>query len=253
MANIYTTQPYEPSGYQGGFGLLRRVSWGALFAGIIVTLIIELLLAMLGMAVGLGIINPATADQSQLGGIGIGAGIWLGISTLIALFVGGWFTAKLAGSPRGLNGVLHSIVMWGSVTLLSFYLVSTAIGSLVSGVAGIVGKGISAAAPSIQQELQKRGITPGAIINEAQKKMGQAGQQKGGGRQGAAAGGQNQPSQQTDQAKQQAVQTTQQAASALSKVALWMFILMILGAGAAAWGGWLGAGRKREIERPAQP
>ena len=301
MANIYTG--VEPYAYEGG-GAFRRVSWGAVFAGLVVALVVTLLLSLLGMGIGLGAINPAT-EENPLGGMGIGSAIWLAITTLIALFLGGWTTAKLAGSVRGLNGILHSIVMWGLVTLVSFYLMTTAIGALISGVAGVVGKGISAvsggvaaiapeAVEKIQQELAQRGITVDKMMNEAKQMMRQS---RGAGAGGGAADtadqdlkqslqrifstGQTsvspadrdalvnaltartnmsrpeaenrvdgwiqqyqQAAQGAQQTKQQALQKTEQAMDALSKAGIWLFVLLVLEAGAAALGGWLGASRE---------
>ncbi len=305
MANVYTgVGPYE---YEGG-GIFKRVSWGALFAGLVVTLVVELVLTLLGFGIGLGSIKPAT-EQQPFSGIGVGAAIWLGITTLMALFIGGWVTAKLAGSVRGLNGVLHSIVMWGLVSLLSFYLMTTAIGALIGGAASVIGKGLSAVssgvaavAPQakevIQQQLAEKGITPEKMMNEAKQLMRQS---KGAGAGGVAApadedlkdalqrvfsSGQTsvnpadkealvtalvartnmsradaerkvdtwiqqyqQTAQSAQQTKQQALQATQQAMQGLSKASIWIFVLMVLEAAVAAWGGWLGS--SRELMPPA--
>jgi hypothetical protein len=307
MANVYTGA--EPFVYeQEGGGILKRVSWGALFAGLVVSLVIMLMLTLLGLGIGLAVINPAT-EENPFGGMGIGSALWLGLSALIALFLGGWTTAKLAGSVRGLNGVLHSIVMWGLVTITTFFLLSTVIGSLVGGVMSIVGKSasalascVAAAAPeageAIQKELQQRGITVDKMLSEAKEMVGQS---KGAGAGGGAAetgdedlkqalqkmfaGGQTsvnsedknalvtalmkrtnmsrpeaeqrvdswmqqyqQAAQGVQQTKQQALQTTEQAMDALSKAGIWMFILLLLEAAAAALGGWLGSSRERVIE-----
>jgi polyhydroxyalkanoate synthesis regulator phasin len=259
------------------------------------------------MGIGLGIVNPAT-EENPLGGVGIGAAIWLGLTALIALFFGGWTTAKLAGSIRGLNGVLHSIVMWGLVTIASFLLMTTIIGNLVGGAASIIGKslsavasGVSAVAPEagkqIQQELSKRGISVDSIMNEARQMLG-----KGEGARGAGAGGgaaaqgveqelrqtlqkifssgqqvsasdketlvntlvskanmsrpeaertvdnwvqqYQQLAQGAQQAKQQALQTTEKAMDTMSKAGIWLFVLLVLEAAAAAFGGWLGSSRE---------
>ena len=307
MANVYTgTEPYGYIPPEGG-GILRRVSWGALFAGLIVSLVIMLVLTLLGMGIGLGVINPAT-EENPMGGVGLGAGIWLGLSALIAFFAGGWVTAKLAGSVRGLNGVLHSIVMWGLVTLVSFYLMTTAVGALIGGAAGIVGKGISvvssgvaAVAPeakeAIQQQLSQRGVSVDSLLNQAKEMLGQGAKGAGAGGASSAveqdlrqtlqrifASGQQvtpqdretlvntlttkanmsrpeaertvdgwvqqyqQAAQTAQQAKQQALQTTQTAMEGLSKASIWIFILMVLEAAAAAFGGWLGA--RRELAEP---
>jgi hypothetical protein len=47
-----------------------------------------------------------------------------------------------------------------------------------------------------------------------------------------------------DQAKQQALQTTESAMNTLSKIGIWMFVLMLLEGIAAAFGGWIGASRE---------
>lgn len=300
MANVYTgTEPY---GYEHeGGGIFKRVSWGALFAGLVVSIVTMMVLSLLGMGIGLGIVNPAT-EEDPLGGVGIGAAIWLGLTALIALFFGGWTTAKLAGSIRGLNGVLHSIVMWGLVTIVSFFLMTSVIGTLIGGAASIVGKGLSAvgsgvaavgpeAGKQLQQQLAQRGITVDKMMDEAKQLMGRGG--------GAGAGGgeadqdlkqalqkifssgqtsispqdkdalvnalmtrtnmgrpeaeqkidtwiqQYQQAAQTgQQAKQQALQTSEKAMDALSKAGIWLFVLLVLEAGAAALGGWLGSRRE---------
>jgi polyhydroxyalkanoate synthesis regulator phasin len=309
MANVYTgAEPYAFE-HEGG-GILRRVSWGALFAGLVVSLVTMLVFSLLGMGIGLGIINPAT-EETPFGGIGIGAAIWLGLTALISLFFGGWTTAKLAGSVRGLNGVLHSIVMWGLVTIASFFLMTTVIGSLIGGAVNIIGKGISAvgsgvsavapkAGEEIQQQLSQRGITVDSIMNQAKQLMGKSGGEAGGAGAGGGTGAEQdlrqtlqrifssgqqvspqdreqlvntlvtksnmnradaektvdgmiqqyqQVAQGAQQAKQQALQTTEQAMDAISKASLWIFVLMLLEAGAAALGGWLGSRREVVVHR----
>jgi len=164
---------------------IKRISWGAILAGTVVALVIQLALGLLGLAIGLGIIDPAT-EQDPLSGLGIGAGIWLAISSLIALFAGGWTAGRLAGIPRSLDGILHGVVTWGLVTLLTFYLMTTAVGQLVSGAAGIIGEGFSLAgqglaavapevADTVQQALEEQGITLESIKEEAQELLQQTG------------------------------------------------------------------------------
>lgn len=175
-----------PTGTSGAYaGAFRRISWGSIFAGVVVALVFELTLGILGLGIGFGVVNPAT-EQNPLGGIGIAAGIWFGLSTLIALFAGGWVAGRLAGFPRSWNGVIHGLVMWGMVTLLSFYLMTTAVGLLISGVAGVIGKGLTMIASGIEifgpqaaqmagQELQQRGITLDQITGQAQQMISQTG------------------------------------------------------------------------------
>lgn len=172
--------PYDADLYSPGF--LKRISWGAILAGVVVALVLELALGLLGLGIGLGVINPAT-EQAPFAGVGIGAGIWFALTTLIALFAGGWVAGRMAGFPRSATGLLHGMVMWGLVTLLTFYFMTTTIGMLVSGVAGVIGRGLSLVASGIQavapqamqqgqQALQERGITLDTITQQGRELLG---------------------------------------------------------------------------------
>jgi hypothetical protein len=163
---------------------LRRISWGAVFAGLIVSIMVSLVLALLGMAIGLGAVNPAE-EANPFSGLGMGAAIWWVVSSLIALFCGGWVAARMAGIPKGFDGALHGVLAWGLVTLFTFYLLGTTIGRLVGGVSSVVGQGLSMAgqgvasmapkaADAVQDQLKQQGITMGAVKQEAQDMMRQS-------------------------------------------------------------------------------
>ncbi|MDB5049148.1 MAG: hypothetical protein JWO30_2219 [Fibrobacteres bacterium] len=164
---------------------LRRISWGAVFAGFIVSIMVSLVLALLGMAIGLGAVNPAEEANPFLG-LGVGAAVWWVVSSLIALFCGGWVAARMAGIPKGFDGALHGVLAWGLVTLFSFYLLGSAIGRLVGGVGSMVGQGLSMmgrgaaavapqAAEAIQDELRQQGVTMETIKREGEEMLRQSG------------------------------------------------------------------------------
>jgi hypothetical protein len=83
---------------------INQVAWGAIFAGVALGLITQLLLNMLGLGIGLATLDPGTSDNPSAGGLSIGAGIWWVLSGIIASFVGGWAAGRLAGKPRGSTG-----------------------------------------------------------------------------------------------------------------------------------------------------
>ena len=156
---------------------LKRISWGAIFAGAVVAVVVGLLLNLLGLGIGLSTFDMGPDDTAK--GLGITQGVWFVISSLLSLFAGGWVAGHLAGMPRRVDGLLHGIVAWGLTTLLTVYLVSSGIGSLIGGVTSVVGgvasaagSGIAAAAPgaldAAQGELDQRGITLGTIRSEAE-------------------------------------------------------------------------------------
>jgi len=148
--------------------VVRRISWAAIFAGLIITLVTELVLSVLGIAIGATAINPLTADQGSAQGIGIGAGIWFLVTSLIALFLGSWVAGRVSGFARGSEGSLHGLVTWGAATLLTVYLLSTAVGSMLSGTAGL----LKNAMPAASQAMTSSGGTQGGVGSALQSVAG---------------------------------------------------------------------------------
>ena len=111
--------------------LRDRVRLAPVFAGVFWAVAVQIVLLSLGLWVG-----AITATPTEGGGIptglATGLGIWTAISALIALFVGGWFAAHMAGIAGRLDAVLNGITVWG----LSIFL-----GVILSGFTGLLGVG----------------------------------------------------------------------------------------------------------------
>lgn len=131
-----------------GVAAMKRISWGSVFAGVLVAITLLLVLSLLGLGIGIGTIDPLE-EQNPMSGLGIGAAIWWGLSLLIALFAGGWVAGRLAGIPRAFDSMLHGIITFCLFTLLLFYLLSTAVGRIIGGTSRIVGNTLSAAGSGI--------------------------------------------------------------------------------------------------------
>lgn len=130
-----STRPGETVGFtSGGFRDFGNISWSAIFAGAVIALATQLVLTLIGAAIGLATLDPATGDNPSGAALGIGAGIWLLVSSIISLFIGGYIAARLAGTR---NGWLHGLTTWGIVTLLTAVLLSTAVGSLIGTASGL--------------------------------------------------------------------------------------------------------------------
>lgn len=129
---------------------IRRVSWGAILAGAVVAIVTQIALSLMGLGLGLGAFDPATSGDT-LRGLGIGAGLWLLVSTIVAFYTGGYVAGRMAGLPRRPDGMLHGIVAWGVVSLFTVYLASSAVGSVVSGAFGVVGNIAQTAGGAISQ------------------------------------------------------------------------------------------------------
>lgn len=156
----------------GGSHVHRRISWGAIFGGVILVVVIQLLLSMLGAGIGLGTVNVNAGTTPDASSFGMSAGIWWLISSCIALFLGGYVAAWLAGIELRFDGMLHGLVTWGIATLLTVYLLSSAIGGIIGGgfsalgsVTSAAGSGISSAAKPLAQAA---GVSPDMVQNQAQ-------------------------------------------------------------------------------------
>ena len=188
-----------------------RLSWGAVFAGVMVALVAHMILNLLGIGIGLA---GATGGTS-LEWLGTGFGIWWTVAGIIAAAIGGWIAGRTLGSSDRSDGMIHGLLSWAGATLVVGFLLTTAAG-------GILG---------VQQGMQQQAMGPlGAIT-------GQAGGGPAPGQQGQAQG--QQPGQQQQQ------QVTEGAAGAISGAAIVSFIGLLLGAAAAAAAGRAGVSAAR--------
>ena len=107
-----------------------RLSWPALFGGFVTAAAVWLLLYTLGLAVGF---SSLSLDQPNLiKAIGIGGGIWIVVSSFLAMFAGGVVTARSAGYLGRGNGAIHGIVLWGATGLAGTMLIASAMGAFAA-------------------------------------------------------------------------------------------------------------------------
>ncbi|MGH8470416.1 MAG: PhnA-like protein, partial [Gammaproteobacteria bacterium] len=122
---------------------IKRIAWGAVFAGVILAIGIQVLLNMLGTGIGASTIDPLRGNTPDADVLGMSAAVWWILSSLIALFVGGWTAARLAGIPRQVDGMLHGLLAWGLSTLVVFYFLGTVVGGLIGGTFNMISGGVA--------------------------------------------------------------------------------------------------------------
>lgn len=160
---------------------LKRISWSAVFAGVICTLIVHILLALLGTAIGATTIDPME-EKNPLQHLGTGALVWTAINMLLAMAAGSYVAGRLAQR----EGAMHGLLMFGLSTLFTIWLAVSLASSVLGGAMNIVGSGfqalgsgISAAAPSVTQmakdKLQENNINLGDLQNELETTLRQTG------------------------------------------------------------------------------
>ncbi len=127
--------------------LRNRVSWGAIFAGVVAALVVQLLLNILGIGLGASSVDAANVgDNPSASGAGLTTAIWVVGSGIIASLVGGIAAGRLAGTPDGNIARWHGFLSWCVATLCIFYLLTTtAVGGLIGGAASAIGGTVGAA------------------------------------------------------------------------------------------------------------
>ncbi|MET0248435.1 MAG: hypothetical protein ABW164_01755 [Sphingobium sp.] len=131
-----------------------RLSWGAIFAGVVIAVAVQLVLGILGAGIGLTMVDPVEGTTPGAAGFGIGAGIYWLLTTLIALGAGGYAAARVAGVHERFDALVHGLTVWGVTLILTLYLLTSAVGGIIGGafrtvgaVAGAAGATVGAAAP----------------------------------------------------------------------------------------------------------
>jgi len=159
------------------FAIGRRIHWSGILAGVAAAFGIAILLGLLGAGLGAGSVNPLQ-ERNPFEGLGIGALIWMAISGIIAFFVGGWVAAYGGWASTRTEGLAHGLVTWAVATIVGLWVMTGAAATLLSGSAGLIGQTISGGAQAtsqspelsarVREELQKRGINPESLKQQAQ-------------------------------------------------------------------------------------
>jgi hypothetical protein len=156
-----------------------RISWGSIFAGTICAFALQLLLNLAGLGLGLATVDVSQGTQAFTE-IGVGAGIWWGLSAIISLIVGGWIAGRLAGVPIRLTAALHGASVWALVTLLTVWLATTTLSTAVSGAFGAVGQigeATASAVSGVASDADEM-ATGSPVLSDERQQVTEAGQQR---------------------------------------------------------------------------
>jgi hypothetical protein len=94
--------------------MFRGISWGAVWAGVMIALGMEALLTMFGLFVGFRMYDWQAANPWR--GITAWSTIWYFVTVGWSMFFGAWCAARLSGLPVRESGILHGITVWGLAT-----------------------------------------------------------------------------------------------------------------------------------------
>lgn len=85
---------------------LSKVSWGAIWAGVMVTIGMEALFLSFGIFIG-----------GVFGGSVVWSMAWYLVTMAVSFYAGAWCASRLSDVPGRQLGVLHGLTTWGLATL----------------------------------------------------------------------------------------------------------------------------------------
>jgi MFS family permease len=125
---------------------LPRLSWGSVIAGVILSSIVYLIMSVLGTAIGASLLSPLS-QPNPMHGFGFGSGVWVIVTTVLAVFVGSYFSGRCAP----VLGWLHGLLSWAVMTLLIVFGMTSLIGSAVSTVGSVAATSAQVGATAANQ------------------------------------------------------------------------------------------------------
>jgi hypothetical protein len=132
------------------------LSWRSILAGVVIAIVVQLLLSMLGGAIGLAVVNPTESGNPTGTTAAIVATIWWTLSGILAAWAGGVTAGRLSDLPGTVNAAWHGLIAWAVTTLVVFWLLASAVGgvlggafSLLGGIASTATQAASSAAPAV--------------------------------------------------------------------------------------------------------
>lgn len=208
-----------------------RVSWGAIAAGAMIALTIYVVLAMLGLALGIEVAMRRPADR-----LGTGTAIYSIVSLLLAMFFGGWATSRLAVGESKLEAVLYGIILWGVLFAGMMWLVTAGLRTGFGAMVGVASGAYTDSSGSVDvdritRDLKNAGMDE-ATVNKYRTYYERV---------------RNDPSETADVGREvsrdpEAQQTGREAAEAARQAAWWSLVGVVVSLGTVVFGALVGSG-----------
>lgn len=142
------------------------VSWGAVLAGAAAAAALSLVLLILGVGLGLSSVSPWAQAGMGADTFGVSTVLWLAFTQLAAAGVGGYLAGRLRAqwldTPRDevyFRDTAHGFLAWAIATLFTAAVLTSSIGAIVGGGAGVAAEvagdasAMASASASPQQDL----------------------------------------------------------------------------------------------------
>src|SRR5215211_6034260 len=157
-----------------GVPMRDRIRWGPIVAGVVTAFAVLLFLTVLGIALGISALGGGDDNNPQTWGTA--AGIWGGLSLLVAFFFVGGMAARAAATLSESDGPLNGLVTGAATLLLLLWLATTAITGALGFFASTV-SGLAGAAAPVAMEAVDQGAVPPQTEAAVPTEVAQAAQQ----------------------------------------------------------------------------
>jgi hypothetical protein len=174
-------------------------------------MIVYLVMSVLGTAIGASLLAPMSKPD-PLQGFGFGSGVWVIITTVLAVFVGSYY----AGRCAPVLGWLHGLLAWAVMTLFILYGMTSLITGAVSTAGSVAATGAQVGAQVGATAANQAGGA-NSIVDTAKQQM-----------QSAMASAASMAS--SPEAGQRARETADTAARGVARASWFSFAALIVGA-----------------------
>ncbi len=138
-----------------------QARWAAIAAGVAVAIATLSFLHLLGLAIGVSVID--LSDAAAFGeGLGIGVIIWSILSWVASLFVGAMLAARLSGEGSETVGLLNGVTLWATTSILVMVLAFTSMASILGGTLSLASTAVSASASAVKSTGEAVGSAVGS-------------------------------------------------------------------------------------------
>jgi len=200
----------------GMAGCIHRISWGSVWAGVMIALGMEVLFTVFGSLIGFRMYHWQAANPWS--GISAWTAVWYLITAGWSMFFGAWCAARLSGNPLPGDGIFHGITTWGLASVATIMIAAIATWAVLREGINVLGTAAIAAGQ----------IAPAAATQVPSGELSQAARQAG---------------QAVSQMQANAGPMGQATASAISRLSLLIWGGALVGFITAILGGWLGRSR----------
>lgn len=162
---MFKTLPNLPT-VENTHGHQHVICWKSTLAGLLISIMAFLLLTALGAGIFGSIAQSAVENEKGGTALFTGAGVYLGLSVVVALFIGSYFTIRISGFITSKVGMAHGTLLASIFFILFVLQAGSVVGALSKGVGKVVqgvGQGTTAisASPQVQDAIQNvLGATP---------------------------------------------------------------------------------------------